>query len=140
MAEMLHEIVIDAAPETVMDALTTQEGLKSWWTANCEASPDVGSKAILRFGGGATVFRMTVEEIVPAKQVVWSCQGEPEEWQGTRLHWNLTVNEGKTRLRFCHEGWKSTDGIYAICNTTWGHLMVLLKQHCEGKKPGPYFR
>lgn len=139
MPDMLHEIAINAAPEAVFTAITTQHGLRNWWTADCEARREVGSEAVFRFGGGATVFRMTVEEITPWEKVVWTCHGEPDEWQDTKLAWRMSVEQQKTRLQFCHANWKSTDGIYAICNTTWGHLMVVLKQFCEGKEPGPYF-
>jgi len=43
MADMYHQVHIDAVPENVYQAISTEEGLKSWWTADTEAQPRVGS-------------------------------------------------------------------------------------------------
>jgi uncharacterized protein YndB with AHSA1/START domain len=37
MAEMKHQIPIKAAPEKVYAAITTQAGLRGWWTADTKA-------------------------------------------------------------------------------------------------------
>ena len=34
-------------------------------------------------------------------------------------------------------GWRSTEGYFAVCNSTWGELMYRLKDYVEGKRPGP---
>ncbi len=86
------------------------------------------------------MFRMRVEELVPRKRVAWLCQGDPQEWEGTQLTWDLESTEsGGTDLRFAHRGWASTEGEYPRCNTTWGHLMHLLKDYAEGKPVEPHF-
>jgi len=43
MADMSHQVYIDAPPDKVYQAISTQEGLKSWWTIDTEAEPRVGS-------------------------------------------------------------------------------------------------
>lgn len=139
MADLLHEIVIDAKADEVTQALTTQDGLRSWWTADSTAEPTVGSTAEFGFDNRQIVFRMKVEQIDPGQKVVWFCIGGPDQWVGTRVTWFVNEENGTTRLRFAHSDWKSIDGVYAICNTTWGHLMVVLKQYLEGENPGPYF-
>ncbi len=128
MADILHRITIDATPDRVFDALTVSEGLQSWWTRDSHATPEIGSVAIFKSVQGTIVFRMRVEELVPGKRVVWLCQGDLQEWEGTQLSWDLesTENSG-TDLRFAHREWTSTEGEYPRCNTTWGHLMHLLK-------------
>jgi uncharacterized protein YndB with AHSA1/START domain len=140
MADILHRITINAATDRVFDALTVSEGLQSWWTQDSHATPEVGSVAVFKFLQGTIVFRMRVEELVPGKRVAWSCLGDPQEWEGTQLTWELesTINGG-TDLRFAHRGWASTEGEYPRCNTTWGHLMHLLKAYAEGKPVKPHF-
>ncbi len=140
MADILHRITINAAADRVFDALTVSEGLQSWWTRDSDATPEVGSVAVFKFAQGTVVFRMAVEELVPGKRVVWLCQGDPEEWEGTRLTWELeTTQSGGTDLRFTHSGWASTEGEYPRCNTTWGHLMHLLKAYAEDRPVEPHF-
>lgn len=138
MAEMLHQITIDAAPRAVLAALTTESGLRGWWTNDVVARPEVGSVAEFGFGNRATVFRMKLAELGPAR-VVWDCLGDQDEWRGTRLAWDLAADDKATILRFRHAGWARDDGWFALCNTTWGALMHRLKDHVEGRAPGPLF-
>ncbi len=140
MADILHRITIDAGPDRVFDALTVSEGLQSWWTQDSTATPEIGSVALFKFVQGTIVFRMRVEDLIPGKKVAWSCLGDLQEWEGTRLTWELESTEnGGTDLRFAHSGWNSTKGDYPRCNTTWGHLMHLLKAYAENKPVKPHF-
>ena len=140
MADMLHQIQIKATPEKVYEALTTHTGLRSWWTSDSVAKPEVGSIAEFGFNNRATVFRMRVAELKPNQRVVWECLGDLDEWIGTRLVWELRPNNNFTELRFAHANWRSTEGWFATCNSTWGELMHRLKNYAEGKAPGPHFQ
>ncbi len=139
MANMRHEVEIDAPPEKVFEAITTQAGLRGWWTADSMAEPRVGSVAVFGFYNRRLLFRMRIEKLTPGKKVVWTCLGENDEWKGTRLIWQISQKEGATVLRFVHGDWRSTSGYFAYCNSTWGMLMYRLKDYAEGKAPGPYY-
>lgn len=139
MADMLHQIQINVPPAKVYEALTTQTGLQSWWTGDCVAQPEVGSIAEFGFNHHATVFRMRVGELAANQRVVWECLGNVEEWLGTRLTWELQPQESATILCFKHGNWRSTEGWFAMCYSTWGALMHRLKDYAEGKNPGPQF-
>jgi len=78
--------------------------------------------------------------LTPGKQVVWACLGDHDEWTGTRLTWDISRKDGATLLRFTHGNWRSTSGIFATCNTTWGELMYRLKNYVEGRNPGPRWK
>ncbi len=93
MADILHRITIDAAPDRVFDALTVSESLQSWWTRDSHATTEIGSVAVFKFIQGTIVFRMRVEELVPGERVAWLCQGDPQEWEGTQLTWELESTE-----------------------------------------------
>jgi uncharacterized protein YndB with AHSA1/START domain len=140
MAEMKHQIPIDATPDKVYAALMTPVGLGSWWTADVEADDKVGGRAEFRFNKRQMVFRMKIEKLQPNKEVVWSCHGDHPEWDGTTLTWNIAPGDGTTTLRFTHGGWKAASDFFAICNSSWGELMYRLKGYLEGKAPGPRWR
>jgi hypothetical protein len=53
MPDMLHEVIIEAPAKRVYDAITTEKGLKSWWTADAEATPEPKSIAVFGFGNRA---------------------------------------------------------------------------------------
>ncbi len=139
MAEIKHQIPINATPAKVYAAIATQAGLRGWWTADSTADEKVGGNAQFGFGKRATVFRMKVEKLDPGKRVVWSCHGEDPEWTGTTLTWDLSPQRDGTTLRFVHSGWKSFSDYCVMCNSTWGELMYRLKDYVEGKNPGPHW-
>lgn len=137
MADMHHAVQIDAPPDKVYHAIATDAGLRSWWTADSQADSSVGGKAEFGFDNRGTVFHMRIEELRPGARVVWSCLGDPDDWKGTRLTWEMSEEDGGTMLRFTHGDWRSTEGYFGICNSTWGELMYRLKDHVEGERPGP---
>lgn len=139
MTDMFHQIAIEAPAADVFSALTEEAGLRSWWTGDSSCDAAVGNIAEFGFGDRATVFRMRIDELVEDERVVWYCIGDVDEWRGTRLVWELGVDGTTTVLRFTHADWRSTDGWYAPCNTTWGALMHRLKEYAEGERPGPLF-
>lgn len=140
MADLKHQIPIDATPEKVYASIASQNGMQSWWTADTKMDEKVGGKAEFGFNKRQMVFRMKIEKLNPGKQVVMSCHGDHPEWDGTTLTWNISREDGVTVLRFNHSGWKSVTDFFASCNSTWGELMFRLKNSAEGKPPGPHWR
>jgi len=140
MAELRHQIPINAAPEKVYAALSTQAGLRGWWTLDATADEKVGGKAEFGFDNRQTIFRMKIEKLEPGKQVVWSCHGEQPEWIGTILTWDIRREGNITMLRFTQGEWKSMSEMYAMCNSSWGELVHRLRDYAEDKNPGPHWR
>jgi uncharacterized protein YndB with AHSA1/START domain len=140
MAELLHQIDIQAPSAKVYDAITSHEGLRSWWTDDCATEPRVGSIAQFRFFGGKVAFQMRIDELTPARRIVWKCVAGPDEWPETRIMWDISEQGGMTRLRFEQSGWPHLEGHFRPANTTWGALMFRLKDYVEGRSPGPHFR
>jgi uncharacterized protein YndB with AHSA1/START domain len=90
MADIRHQIAIEAPPEEVYAALATQAGLRSWWTADTIADHKTGGKAEFGFDQHSMVFRMTIERLDPNRQVIWDCHGDNPEWVGTTLTWTIS--------------------------------------------------
>lgn len=139
MPEFRHQIDINAKPDKVYAALTTDAGLRSWWAADSKTDQKVGGKAEFGFDKRSTVFRMKIEKLEPGKSVVWSCHGDHPEWDGTKLTWSLTKDGEGTIVRFKQAGWKAATDMFAICNSSWGELMYRLKNYVEGRNPGPHW-
>jgi uncharacterized protein YndB with AHSA1/START domain len=140
MADILHRIGIDSTPEKVYSAITSKNGLRSWWTVDVDGESRECSVLIFGFYNRTVVFRMHVDELIPNESINWTCLGDPPEWKDTKLSWKITQkNENQTILSFSHTGWGSIEGEYKMCNTTWGHLMILLKEYAEKNTVNPYF-
>jgi uncharacterized protein YndB with AHSA1/START domain len=144
MPEMLHRIYTGAGPTRVFDLLRSAEGLRQWWTIDASGGQNVGDVLELGFNGRSGVIHLRVDEILPGQRVAWTCAehvGGMEEWPGTTLVWTLTPwKSTATEVRLTHARWKTGDGEFPTCNTTWGLLMHRLKQVAEGATLGPMFR
>ena len=139
--DILHQISTRAPPQRVLAAVTTQPGIRGWWTADCTVKPEIGFVNVFRFNNGKVEFHFRVDEQTP-RRVAWTCVRAPkvpDEWVDTRLTFELAAQDQGTTLHFGHRGWRSVDGAYADCNTVWGELMQRLRSHAEGKPTEPYF-
>jgi len=122
-------VVIKTPPATIYEAVTTQEGLSSWWCRQTTAKPEEGFINVFLFGQ----FRneMQVTQLSPAKKVEWKCINSIEEWMGTHISFDLEEKEGKTLLRFTHGDWKAVTDTYAACTYDWARFIKSLKEYCE---------
>jgi uncharacterized protein YndB with AHSA1/START domain len=130
MEAIRHYLKIQGTPETVFRAITTEGGLKGWWAKQTMAKPEVGFVNIFTFG--KSLNEMKVTNIVPNQRVEWQCiNNTTEEWINTTLSFDLEEHDGKTILRFNHEGWREAADMYALCNYHWAQFMRSLKLLCE---------
>ncbi len=132
MADILHALPILAKRKRVYKALTEQDGLRSWWTRFTMAEPTVGY--VNQFGfGGEFKFLMRIDDLVRDELVQWTCLEGHEEWEQTRIEFNLSdlANNSGTLVRFSHTGWLSQDGVFAQCNYDWAQYLRSLKLYLE---------
>jgi uncharacterized protein YndB with AHSA1/START domain len=129
MEEIRHNVMIKARPENVYDAITTQEGLESWWAKQTTANPEVGFVNIFTFGNFRNEMKVTT--LIPNKKVEWKCIQSIDEWIDTRISFDLEEKDGKTLLRFAHSGWRAVTDTFAGCNYDWAMSIKSLKSLCE---------
>jgi len=138
MADLKHRIPINAPLERVYQAVTTAEGLSGWWTEDVEAEQREGETVQLGFYNRATVYRMRIDVLEPERRVLWTCE-TGQEWEGTKLRFELDPADDGTILNFTHANWRATTPFFYECNSTWGELMYRLKAYAENNEPGPHF-
>lgn len=140
MPDLRHAISIAASAEDVFEAVSTREGFARWWTSNVETeATEEGERFVFGFDEGAVQARFRVEERDPPRQLELACLGGIEDWEGTRLVFEVEPIEGGTLVRFDHAGWTTEDWYFRQCNSTWGHLMYHLKRACEEGVEAPFF-
>jgi uncharacterized protein YndB with AHSA1/START domain len=125
-----HLFHINASRQKVFEAISTLNGLSNWWTTKTTGSDAVGGIIQFRFGemGGPD---MKVTEAKPNEKLSWECVVSPHGWVGHTFIFALDDNDGKTRVRFSHNGWTEQDDFYSICSFTWGRYMESLRQYCQ---------
>ena len=140
-AELIHRITITAPPAEVYRALTTEKGIKGWWTTDVKMDSNVGGKAVFGFEKHSIVFEMRIEELRPPTLVRWRCEGSNSpDWIGTTQEFVIEPqSDEEVLLKFRHGRWKSGGDHCYYCNTTWGHLLVNLKVYAERGVKNAYF-
>ena len=137
MVDILHRIgTTTSSPDDVYAALTTIEGLASWWTEDTKGDGSVDGVLEFRFGeaGG---FDMLVLETRPGQLVRWEVVDGPEEWIGTQVRFELKQEDGWTIVLFSHVGWKEPVEFMHHCSTKWATFLMSLKKLVETGKGEP---
>ncbi len=136
MATIKHLFHIAAPQQEVFKAIATVEGLKSWWTTNVTGTSEPGQTLAFRFNThGPDLKVLGLDE---NQSVEWECVAGSPEWMGTMVSLRLDQNEGKTRVRFEHNGWKETNDHYAAINFSWSRYMESLRQYLQTGTGTPF--
>ncbi len=128
-----HLFHIDAPKEKVFEAISTIEGLSNWWTTQTKGGE--GLSETIQFNFGSTIGpEMKITELKPFEKLIWECTASQHGWEGHTFIFSIDENEGKTQVRFSHNGWIEQDDFYAICSFTWGRYLESLRQYCQTGK------
>lgn len=133
----------------VYQALTSEAGLKGWWTRDCTVKPiQVSAENTFRFGPTFTVMR--IKEFIPNKKIVWECINHhfvnPDltklnEWIGTKLTFQLdeSPHDKSTHLHFTQEGLTPMLECFSICENRWDYFLKdSLKSYLETGLGAPH--
>jgi hypothetical protein len=90
MADILHTIDINSTPDKVYSAVSSNQGVKSWWTADVTGDYKRGCVLNLGFYGLGT----HVDELIPDKTVKW------DEWAAWLTVLGFLVRPDNNRI-FC---------------------------------------
>jgi uncharacterized protein YndB with AHSA1/START domain len=134
MLDILHRIGIKATPDEVYTALATPPGISGWWTVDTVGADEPGGMLNLRFtmeGREVGAFDMKILELRPGTRVAWQVVRGPEEWVGTKIHFDLRHENGFTIVLFRHAGWKEPVEMMYHCNTKWATFLKSLKSLVE---------
>lgn len=141
-----RQLLLDASPATVYQALATQHGLRSWWTQTCDVDTIVGGKATFRFGEHYKL--MQIKSLVPGHEVRWHCVEalinvdafkRKDEWVGTDIVFRLTPQaDGKTLLNFEHFGLTPAFECFVVCESGWNQYLGSLQSMLERGQGMPF--
>ena len=137
MYSILHSFHINAPVSEVYESLSTVNGLQNWWTRDVRGNTDVDGTLEFRFGTHGFI-KVRIANYKPGKEVHWICTDAHPEWINTTISFTLVESEGKTKVRFKHEGWKEATDFYASCNFSWGRYLESLRNFCETGRGNPF--
>ena len=130
MPEVLHQFVIEAAPDVVWPFFATPSGLDKWWTERAEGetapdavwelffTPEYDWRARVTRCEKDTAFELSMLEAM-------------DDWIGTRVGVEICGGGGRTVIDFYHRGWAANTDHFRISSFCWATYLRLLKRHIE---------
>jgi uncharacterized protein YndB with AHSA1/START domain len=101
MGDVLFTFEIDAAPDAVRRALTTSEGIASFWTDKAEVPAEVGESLTLAFPDAPAPFDLVLTQS-DDEMISWRTATFPPQWVGTDIRWEISGGDGASTIAFRH--------------------------------------
>jgi hypothetical protein len=116
-------ILVDQTPQQAFEAINNVRG---WWSENIEGSTDTLNSTYDYHYKDIHICKIKVIELTPGKRVAWQVLEntfnfiqDQNEWVGTKIIFDITPKDGKTEVRFTHEGLNPSYECYSICFDAW---------------------
>lgn len=144
MSRIVLAIDIASDAGSVFDAITSQEGLASFWTPDVTASAELG--ATLRFGfePAPVDLELVLDTAERGTQVVWTAGDAWPDWSGTTITWSFAASPmpDSVRVVLVHDGWSDdyADAELGSVAYTWALVLGALKGYVETDAAQPALR
>lgn len=147
MKHYRNHMELNAAANAVYAAITTREGIRGWWTQDCEVGDGVGASITVRFGRTFKV--MVIKRADPGREVRWLCVDSylfvpgvidrKDEWKNHEIVFRLSEpTPGQTVLDFEHIGLEPSVTCYQVCTGGWDQFLASLKAYAETSQGQPF--
>ena len=120
-------LTIDQTPQEVFDAINNVRG---WWSENIEGSTDRINGEFVYTYQDVHRCKMRIVELIAEQKVVWlvldnyfNFTKDQSEWKGTKIIFEISQHEGKTKLQFTHEGLTPQYECYNVCHDGWSNYI-----------------
>lgn len=137
MPDIFHNFPVKAKRAEVFRAVSTSEGLASWWTLSCAGEPVTGTEYEMGFGPEFD-WRAVVSRCVPDSEFEFELTKADEDWRGTRLGFRLKEKDGVTEVDFHHVAWPEDNEHYRVSCFCWAMYLRLMKRYVEFGEVVPY--
>jgi len=131
-------IMVNASAEEAMKKISQVD---RWWKKDFSGSAEkLNDTFIVPFGESSFV-DFIVSEFMPGKKTVWKVTDcylpwfkDKKEWNNTEVVFELSQENGKTKIDFTHVGLVPGIECYDVCEKGWdGHINTLGNFINEGK-------
>src|SRR5262245_55035522 len=137
MATIHHQIEINAPVAKVYHAISTPDGIGTWWDKQTATQTARGMVLAHNPGLEHGVVQLRVVELVPNQRVEWECisthpaSSPASAWTGTHFLFELTPRGNSTALDFRQTGYNEQSPFFEFNKNAWGEVVQNLKRVVE---------
>ncbi|MES2748271.1 MAG: SRPBCC domain-containing protein [Bacteroidota bacterium] len=120
-------ITVDKSPKEVFEAITN---VRAWWSGEIEGNTNKLGDEFSYKVGDVHFSKHKIVESEPYSKVVWqvieshlSFTEDKSEWIGTKIIFEITPQENKTKLTFTHHGLVPKIECYDACSNAWSQII-----------------
>jgi hypothetical protein len=118
---------VEQTPEEVYAAINNVRG---WWTGDIEGGTDtLGDSFTYRYED-VHYSKQEIVELVSGQRIVWrvtdahlKVDGDPKEWVGTEIRFEISPRGDQTEVRFAHRGLVPEFECFDNCSNAWGFFV-----------------
>ena len=123
-------VELTKTPKDVYKAITAD--VAKWWGGkDLEGSSIKLNDEFIIHHPGSHYSKQKLVEVIPDKKVIWFVEEstlhwlkkDKNEWTGTKMIFEITVEAGKTVLHFTHDGLIPEKECYELCSQGWGMVI-----------------
>lgn len=126
-SDFTTSILVDKTPKEVFDAVNTPQ---NWWSGEFGGSSEkINDEFTYRYKD-MHFSKQRIIEMVPNQKVVWlvvesqlNFIEDIQEWNGTKIIFEISEEGNKTRLTFTHQGLVPEFECFNACSNAWGQLI-----------------
>ena len=136
--------VVNQTPEEAFSAINNVRG---WWSGEIEGpTSKLGDEFTYRYKD-VHYSKQRIVEVVPGKRIVWlileawlSFTEDKNEWNGTKVVFEVSKKGDETEVRFTHEGLVPQHECFDKCSNAWGFYVNESLRNLIATGKGPLTR
>jgi hypothetical protein len=117
-------ILVDRTPQEAIKAITN---LRGWWSEDIDGSTDTLNEVVFYKYKDIHLCKLQLVEQIEGERVVYHVldnqfsifSKDKTEWINTDLIFDISVEGGKTKVKFTHKGLVPEYECYEVCNIAW---------------------